>query len=145
MQKFNNKYDVPELAGYSVDGKTFYVDRHMPRFMFHNGKKIDTYKYLLIHETTEFTLRTQLGFSYNHAHELATIAEWWQFIKDNGEIYKAYNDFCQKYVKLTEDESKRDIPPDLENPWTGRAYTLADLKIKYARSAIRAAHGMLQD
>jgi hypothetical protein len=30
-QKVDRAHDVPYLAGYSLDGKTIYIDRHMPR------------------------------------------------------------------------------------------------------------------
>lgn len=135
--QFNSKYDVPELAGYSLDGKTFYVDKHMPRFMDYKDSKVDVYKYLLIHETVEYTLRTKLGFSYDHAHDLASICEWFQLKKDRVD-YATYNSFCQKYIEMTESEAKRNIPPDLENPWTGREYRQVDLKLKYAKSAVKS-------
>lgn len=158
MEQFNNEYHVPELAGYSVDGKTFYVDKDMPRYMKYKDQKIDVYKYLMIHESIEFGLRKTLGFSYDHAHNLATIAEWYQLKTDHEVTYTAYNDFCQKYIEITEDSTRTDIPPDLENPWTGKAYTQADLKMKFsdgpdgtveetikdARSAVKAVLGMLQ-
>jgi hypothetical protein len=27
----NRKYDIPYTAGYSVDGQTVFIDRHLPR------------------------------------------------------------------------------------------------------------------
>ena len=31
VKKLDRAHDVPYLAGYSLDGKTIYIDRHMPR------------------------------------------------------------------------------------------------------------------
>ena len=38
VKKFDRKHDIPYLAGYSLDGKTIYIDRHMPAsFKFERG------------------------------------------------------------------------------------------------------------
>ena len=31
VRSVNRDYDVPYIAGYSVDGKTIFIDRHLPR------------------------------------------------------------------------------------------------------------------
>jgi hypothetical protein len=31
VKNFDRKHDIPYLAGYSLDGKTIYIDRHMPK------------------------------------------------------------------------------------------------------------------
>ena len=33
VKKFDRKHDIPYLAGYSLDGKTIYIDRHMPQIV----------------------------------------------------------------------------------------------------------------
>jgi hypothetical protein len=33
VKNLDREHDVPYLAGYSNDGKTIYIDRHMPRTM----------------------------------------------------------------------------------------------------------------
>ena len=37
VKKFDRKHDIPYLAGYSQDGKTIYIDRHMPRSFKYRG------------------------------------------------------------------------------------------------------------
>ena len=32
IRKLDRRYDIPYLAGYSRNGKTIYIDRHMPKW-----------------------------------------------------------------------------------------------------------------
>src|SRR5207253_1677930 len=75
VEKFDRHHDVPYLAGYSNDGKTIYIDRHMPRTMKYRGREIDTDRFLILHEEVENTLIDQLGLHYLHAHQTALRAE----------------------------------------------------------------------
>jgi hypothetical protein len=38
----DRKHDIPYLAGYSKDGKTIYIDRHMPSSFRYAGRDINT-------------------------------------------------------------------------------------------------------
>src|SRR5436853_5406057 len=69
------RYDVPYLAGYSQDGKTIYIDRHLPRIWKYQGRKIEVDRYLILHEEVEKTLIDRLDLHYLHAHQIATRAE----------------------------------------------------------------------
>ena len=40
--KIDRKHDIPYLAGYSRDGKTIYIDRHMPPSFRYRGREINT-------------------------------------------------------------------------------------------------------
>ena len=75
VKALDRKHDIPYLAGYSQDGKTIYIDRHMPRTMRYQGRDIDTDRYLILHEEVEKTLIDQLNLHYLHAHQIATRAE----------------------------------------------------------------------
>src|SRR5471030_2023728 len=55
-KKLDRKHDIPYLAGYSRDGKTIYIDRHMPKTLKYQGREIDTDRYLILHEEVEKTL-----------------------------------------------------------------------------------------
>jgi hypothetical protein len=61
VKKFDRKHDVPYLAGYSLDGKTIYIDRHMPASFKFKGRTINTDRFLVLHEEVEKTLIDQLG------------------------------------------------------------------------------------
>ena len=71
----DRKHDIPYLAGYSKDGKTIYIDRHMPSSFRYDGRDINTDRYLILHEEVEKTLIDQLNLHYLHAHQIATRAE----------------------------------------------------------------------
>src|SRR5918911_844218 len=42
VKNLDREHDIPYLAGYSQDGKTIYIDRHMPRSFRFRGKEIET-------------------------------------------------------------------------------------------------------
>jgi hypothetical protein len=111
--KLDRNHDVPYLAGYSNDGKTIYIDRHMPRAMTVAGNKIDTDRFLILHEEVEKTLIDQLGLHYLHAHQIATHAEQ-AAVRAAGIRWRDYDRFMQRYVKRIGDERLRKIPADLD-------------------------------
>ena len=41
VKKLDRAHDVPYLAGYSLDGKTIYIDRHMPRAFKLRGRSVE--------------------------------------------------------------------------------------------------------
>ena len=59
--KLDRRHDIPYLAGYSEDGKTIYIDRHMPRSFKFQGRTVDTDRFLILHEEVEKTLIDQWG------------------------------------------------------------------------------------
>jgi len=113
VKKFDRKHDIPYLAGYSRDGKTIYIDRHMPKFFKQRGRKIDTDRFLILHEEVEKTLIDQLGLHYLHAHQIATRAEQ-AAVRASGITWRAYDAFMQKYVKRIGDERLVKVPDDLD-------------------------------
>ena len=113
VKKFDRKHDIPYLAGYSKDGKTIYIDRHMPKsFKFH-GRVIETDRFLILHEEVEKTLIDQLGLHYLHAHQIATRAEQ-AAVRAAGVNWRDYDRFMQKYVKHIGDERLTKVPDDLD-------------------------------
>ena len=46
VKTLDRKHDVPYLAGYSLDGKTIYIDRHMPASFKFEGRTINTDPFL---------------------------------------------------------------------------------------------------
>lgn len=113
VRKLDRTHDIPYLAGYSVDGLTIYIDRHLPSFMNYKGRKIDVARYLIMHEEVEKTLIDQLGLHYLHAHQIATRAEE-ALIRADGILWRDYDRFMQKYVKIVGDERLRKVPKDLD-------------------------------
>jgi len=113
VKKFDRKHDIPYLAGYSLDGKTIYIDRHMPRSFKFRGRAVDTDRFLILHEEVEKTLIDRLGLHYLHAHQIATRAEE-AAVRAAGLKWRDYDAFMQKYVKRIGDERLTKVPKDLD-------------------------------
>jgi hypothetical protein len=113
IKKLDRKHDIPYLAGYSKDGKTIYIDRHMPSSFRYAGKDINTDRYLILHEEVEKTLIDQLNLHYLHAHQIATRAEQ-AAVRAAGIRWRDYDRFMQKYVKRIGDERLTKVPADLD-------------------------------
>jgi hypothetical protein len=109
----DRKHDIPYLAGYSVDGKTIYIDRHMPKTMTYAGREVDTDRYLILHEEVEKTLIDQLHLHYLHAHQIASRAEQ-SAVRAAGIRWRDYDRFMQKFVKRIGDERLSKVPADLD-------------------------------
>jgi len=109
----DRKHDIPYLAGYSTDGKTIYIDRHMPKTMRYGGREVDTDRYLILHEEVEKTLIDQLHLHYLHAHQIATRAEQ-AAVRAAGIRWRDYDRFMQKHVKHIGDERLTRVPADLD-------------------------------
>jgi hypothetical protein len=113
VKKFDRNHDIPYLAGYSNDGKTIFIDRHMPKSFKFRGKTIETDRFLILHEEVEKTLIDQLDLHYLHAHQIATRAEQ-AAVRAAGIEWRAYDRFMQRYVKRIGDERLVKVPPDLD-------------------------------
>src|ERR1700719_1346381 len=113
VKKFDRDHDIPYLAGYSRDGKTIYVDRHMPKSFRFKGRVIETDRFLILHEEVEKTLIDQLNLHYLHAHQIATRAEQ-AAVRAAGVNWRDYDRFMQKNVKKIGDERLTKVPADLD-------------------------------
>src|SRR3989442_9559929 len=113
VRTIDRNHDVPYLAGYSNDGKTIYIDRHMPRTMKFRGREINTDRFLILHEEVEKTLIDQLGLHYLHAHQIAARAEE-AAVRAAGVLWRDYDRFMQKHVKRIGDERLTKVPADLD-------------------------------
>ncbi len=106
-------YDIPYLAGYSQDGRTIYIDRHLPRSFTDKGRTVEIDRYLILHETVEKSLIDELDLHYLHAHQIATRAEE-SAVRADRISWRAYDAFMQKYVKTVGDERLSHVPADLD-------------------------------
>jgi len=113
VKKLDRGHDIPYLAGYSQDGKTIYIDRHMPETFRYKGKAIDTDRFLILHEEIEKTLIDRLDLHYLHAHQIALRAEQ-AAVRAAGIVWRDYDRFMQKYVKKFGDERLTKVPIDLD-------------------------------
>ena len=111
--RLNTQYQVSYLAGYSEDGLTIYIDRRLPQyFKLKDGRVIDVYKYLMVHELWEKHLEDTKGYSYSYSHEKATGKER-EAVEKDGIPWKEYQSYMLKMVKkLT--KLTGEVPPDLD-------------------------------
>lgn len=118
--KVNRDYEVPYISGPSNDGKTVYVDKHVPTTATIDGKTFDTATPLSIHELTErraLEHYLKQGMpereAYQKAHEdHAEPAENNWYI-ENGIDPRAADDWWSKINSKTEQEGRENHPPDL--------------------------------
>jgi len=109
----NNDYEVSYLAGYSIDGKTIYIDKRLPRYLtLKDGRKIDVYPYLIEHESWEKHLEDNKNYRYSYAHEKATGKERAKVESDNID-WDEYQNYMLKMVKELK-EFNTPVPPDLD-------------------------------
>ena len=109
----DREHDIPYLAGYSLDGRRIYIDRHLPPTFRYRGRAVAVARYLLLHEEVEKTLIDQLHLHYQHAHQIATRAEE-AAVRADAISWRAYDRFMQQYVKKMGDERLTKLPDDLD-------------------------------
>jgi hypothetical protein len=109
----DRNWDIPYLAGYSRDGKTIYIDRHLPKYFGSGDKKHSVDPFLILHESVEKSLIDELGLVYQHAHQIALRAEE-AAVNAHGISWKEYDNFMQDYIKSAGHEQLVRIPPDLD-------------------------------
>ena len=109
VKKLDRRHDIPYLAGYSKNGKTIYIDRHMPKSFLFRGRRINIDRFLILHEAMEKTLMDHLGLRYLHAHQIATRAEQ-AAVRASGVSWNAYDRLMRTYVKRIGDARVIKIP-----------------------------------
>lgn len=120
-----SSYDVPDLCGYSTDGKRLYVDRHLaqakPRVA---AVPYSTWIPVLIgidvphhragHEPAEKAAIDVWGYSYPAAHEDIANPNEHEYAKALGIDWAAENNALKPWIKRTELERIEKPPLDLD-------------------------------
>src|SRR3984893_19192185 len=107
--RVSHDYDIPYIAGYSTDGRTVFIDRHLPRTFRSWSQTIRVAQFLLVHELIEKALLDELRLHYLHAHQIAVRAER-DAVKAAGVSWSAYQRFTKKYEKHIEEEKLIRVP-----------------------------------
>lgn len=115
----NRENDMPYLGGASSDGKTIYIDRHLPEKLSIevDGQKteFDADEFLLRHERLEKALIDALGWSYWPAHSAANGYERRGVLQRLGPgAWPVYEKVMLQYVKADERERLVRVPADLD-------------------------------
>lgn len=111
-----HQYWVPYLGGYSKDWAhpCVYINSTFPDRLKLDGKVMQPWRYLLIHEAVEKCLMDELGLTYTIAHTIATSAESTAVLAD-GFSWDAYTHALQKPIhEARNDSANRPTPPDLD-------------------------------
>ena len=107
-------YDIPYLAGYSVDRKTIYIDRHLEKqFTDHLGRQHNVDPFLILHETTEKAMIDSWGLRYQYAHQIALRAEE-AAVRAAGILWHDYDRFMQQWIKTADSGKISKVPANLD-------------------------------
>jgi len=107
--KIDRNHDVPYVAGYSKDGKTIYIDRHLLKMKDEH----DIEPYLIVHERTEKVLIDLFNLDYQHAHHIAMEQEK-EAVAKSGLEWSAYEKHYNKFIKGCAHEKLQKVPADLD-------------------------------
>ena len=113
VRNVDHSFDIPYIAGYSKDGNTVYIDRHLPRSFRSWTSRIYVTPYLVAHEIVEKALLDELDLHYLHAHQIAIRAER-AAVEAAGISWSTYEGFMKKHEKAIEKEKLRRVPRDLD-------------------------------
>jgi hypothetical protein len=114
VREVDHSYDIPYIAGYSVDAKTIYIDRHLPRtFRSWTLKRVMVAPFIVTHEIVEKALLDELKLHYLHAHQVAVRTER-AAVEAAGVSWTTYEGFMKKHEKAIEEELLQRVPPDLD-------------------------------
>jgi hypothetical protein len=111
--KIDHGYDIPYIAGYSKDGRTIYIDRHLPRSFRSWTSRVYVTPYLVAHEIVEKALLDELGLHYLHAHQIAIRTER-AAVEAAGISWRTYEGFMKRYEKPIEEEKLQKVPRNLD-------------------------------
>jgi len=136
----NRKYDVPYLAGSSLDGKTVYIDKRIPQKLVIKGKAFDPSSALVAHEEAEHKAM-MAGKSYATAHKEDGLPAEKKVVDAAGVSWSAYQEQMHKLAeKVTEPEKTKNPPPDLYlKPYPHREAEMLEHEEKYRQEGLR--HG----
>src|SRR6266480_1658867 len=109
----NRNYDIPYIAGYSQDGRTVFIDRHLPRTFRWLMKTVRVEPFLMTHEIGEKALLDELRLHYLHAHQIAVRAER-DAVKASGVSWWAYQRFMKQHERVIEEERLIRVPATLD-------------------------------
>jgi hypothetical protein len=113
VRTVSHDFDIPYIAGYSVDGHTVFIDRHLPRSFRWLMKSVRVEPLLLTHEIVEKALLDELRLHYLHAHQIAVRAER-DAVKAAGISWWSYQRFMKSYEKPIEEEKLIKVPATLD-------------------------------
>lgn len=111
--KVSTDYDIKYTGGYSLDGKTVYLDEHFPRILKVEGKEVSTVESIGLHHELPEKWLSDLGYEYPHAHEIATGIEK-KYVESLGVTWKGYCSEVDKNLRKVYRNKLESSPPSLD-------------------------------
>ncbi len=109
----DTSYDIKYTGGYSIDGKTIFIDRNFPTSLDIGGKTVNILESIgRHHELTEKWL-TGDAYEYPYAHEIADGIEK-RYVESLGIDWTAYSNEVGKHLHETYARKLQRSPKDLD-------------------------------
>lgn len=122
----NREYDIPFLAGTSIDGATVYIDKDFPDTIEVEGQTYNPTMALTAHETAEDD-GIHEGLTYFEAHDQLGLPAERAVVEAAGIDFDSYNKALQPYIDKCKAKIAPNIPEDLElQPYREENYSLAN-------------------
>ncbi len=106
-------YDIKYTGGYSMDGKTIYLDEHFPPFFKVEGKEVSTVESIGLHHELPEKWMSDNGYEYPYAHEIATGVEK-MYVESLGVTWKGYCTEVDKNLRNVYSKILQRSPPSLD-------------------------------
>jgi|YelNatPaOPRAMG01_1025707.scaffolds.fasta_scaffold29715_5 hypothetical protein len=87
--RVSTAFDIKYTGGYSLDGKTVYLDEHFPVTLKFGDKIIDSRESIGLHHELPEKWLSDDAYEYPYAHEIATGIEK-KYVEHNGVTWKEY-------------------------------------------------------
>jgi hypothetical protein len=111
--RVDTSYDIKYTGGYSLDGKTMYLDEHFPPLMEVEGNQVDSRKSIgLHHELPEKWLADE-KYEYPYAHEVATGIEK-KYVESLGVTWQGYCRVVDSNLRRVYSRTLEKSPPSLD-------------------------------
>ncbi len=107
------KFDIKYTGGYSMDGKTIYLDEHFPKFFTVEGKDVSTVESIGLHHELPEKWMSDNGYEYPYAHEIATGIEK-MYVESLGVTWKGYCEEVDKNLRKVYSRLLEKSPPSLD-------------------------------
>lgn len=106
-------YDIKYTGGYSLDGKTIYLDEHFPTTLNVEGKTVSTIESIGLHHELPEKWMSDNGYEYPHAHEVATGIEK-KYVESLGVTWKGYCSEVDRNLRKVYSQQLKKSPPSLD-------------------------------
>ena len=111
--RVNTTYDIKYTGGYSLDGKTVYLDEHFPTLLNVAGKTVDARETIGLHHELPEKWLSDDAYEYPYAHEIATGIEK-EYVEYLGVSWKDYCNEVDKNLRKVYRNKLKKSPASLD-------------------------------